>query len=378
MNMLQEAQTEFREGRSASVQRYLPEKFYAELMDLLREHGRKAIRQNKIVSHETTEVRKDLLVLSMRELRGLGYKLETPQSLQQRHVFALVKQWEENGLSASTIANRISTLRMLSAWIGKPGMIQKAEDFVSNPDSVRRSQATKKDKSWSGAGLDIEAMIGMVEQYDARVGLQARLMKAFGLRKKEAVMFRPLKADLGLAIRVRDGTKGGRERVVQIETDEQRYVLDLAKKRVTKVNEHIGHPDMSLEQALRRVNYVFEKFGLTKRGLGVTAHGLRHEHLNEVYEQVTGVPSPVRSNGAAVAIDPHLHDLGRSRVSQEAGHDRLNISNAYIGARPLVRYTAEEKIAMARYKELLSKEELEGNEATELGLLAAHFAERDR
>ena len=361
-------------GRTVRAQRYLPEAVYMELMRLLEEHGRKATRQNKIVSHETVDVRKDHLLLALRELRGLGYKLESVYNLKQKHVEALAKAWEEGGLSASTIANRISSLRALSLWIGKPGMIQKAADYVEDPGRVQRMQATTKDKSWSAAGIDIDAMIGLVEQYDPRVGLMVRLMKAFGLRKKEAVMFRPWKADLGLAIRVRDGTKGGRERVVPIETDEQRDVLALAKDRAPRANDHIGFPDLDLEQALRRVNYVFEKFGLTKRGLGVTAHGLRHEHLNNLYEAITGVPSPVRSSSVTATIDGHLHDVARARVSQEAGHNRLNISNAYIGARQVRTLSEEDKAAQARYRALLSNEDLLDSEAAELGRLAKVLA----
>lgn len=359
-----------RVGRQKSIQLHLPEEFYAELMELLKEHGRTAIRENKIVSHRTMEVRKELLIQSMRELRGLGFKLKSPHNLQQRHVTALAHYWEEQRLSASTIANRLSVLRALSNWIGKPGMIQKSEDFVKNPESVRRQQATTEDKSWSAAEVDVNAMIGLIEQYDERVGLQVRLMREFGLRKREAVMFRPLKADLGLAIRVRDGTKGGRERVVPIETPEQRRVLDLAKSRVKHVNDHIGHPHRDLEQSIRHINYVFERFGLTKRGLGVTAHGLRHEHLNNLYESITGVPSPVRSGSITADIDKHLHDVARARVSQEAGHERLNISNAYIGARPALKLSEEEKVRVSRYRELLAKEELEEGEAAELGRLA--------
>ena len=76
-------------GRSARAQRYIPEAVYAELMSLLEEHGRKATRQNKIVSHETVDVRKDHLLLALRELRGLGYKLESVYNLRQKHVEAL-------------------------------------------------------------------------------------------------------------------------------------------------------------------------------------------------------------------------------------------------------------------------------------------------
>ena len=81
---------------SKDLQRRLPDKFYTELMELLRENGRDALRQDKIVSHETMDHRRELLVLSMRELRGLGFKIESPHNLQQRHVRALAKSWEEH------------------------------------------------------------------------------------------------------------------------------------------------------------------------------------------------------------------------------------------------------------------------------------------
>lgn len=319
------------------------------------------------MSHETMDNRRELLMLAMRELRGLGFQLESPRNLQQRHVRALTKSWEERKLSASTIANRISVLRALATWIGKPSMIPKSVDLVGDPSSVRRQQASTSDKSWSATGIDITALIGMVEQYDARVALQLKLMKAFGLRRKEAVMFRPLKADLGVALRVRDGTKGGRERVVLIETDEQRQVLALAKSQVRHVNEHIGHPDHTLEQAIRRFNYVLERFGITKHGLGITSHGLRHQHLNDLYEKITGSASPVRSGSVTADIDQLTHDIARARVTQEAGHARLGITSAYIGARPAPpTRTPEQKAEIARLRELAAKETLEQAETAEL------------
>lgn len=353
-------------GQANAPQGYLPESIWNELVALLKEHGRKATRQNKIVGHETTDSRRESLVRSFRDLRMLGYKLETVHNLQQRHIRALATSWEERGLSSSTIANRISCLRALSIWIGKPGMIQKAADFVKNPNSVRRMQATTEDKSWSAAGIDILPMIKMIEEHDWRVGLQLTLMLTFGLRRKEAVMFRPMRADLGGAIRVRDGTKGGRERVVPIGSPQQLAVLDFAKSKVKTVNEHIGHPDLNLEQALRRFNYVLSKFGLTHKSLGVTSHGLRHQYLNDLYEKLTGVPSPVRSTNITAEIDQLTHDLARSRVSQDAGHNRLGISNAYIGARPLIKISSEEVARQARIRALIAKDNLEECERQEL------------
>ncbi|MEL1798181.1 hypothetical protein V2W46_19645, partial [Acinetobacter baumannii] len=87
-----------------------------------------------------------------------------------------------------------------------------------------------------------------------------------------------------------------------------------------------GHPDHDLKQALRRFTYVLERFGITKNGLGVTPHGLRHQHLNDLYERIAGAPSPVRSGSLTADIDQLTHDIARARVSQEAGHARLAIS----------------------------------------------------
>ena len=108
---------------------------------------------------------------------------------------------------------------------------------------------------------------------------------------------------------------------------------------------------------------------ITKRDLGVTAHGLRHEHLNELYERVTGVPSPVRSGSVTHDLDRLTHDIARARVSQEAGHSRLGISDAYIGARPADKRTREQKETDRRYRELLTKEDLSDSESAELGRL---------
>ncbi len=368
----QAVETEVGNAPMESRQAHLPEKLWNELHTLFKENGRQAARQNKIVGHETTARRKESMVRSFRELRGLGYKLESVFNLQHRHILALTKHWEERKLSASTLANRISCLRLLAKWIGKPGMIQKSVDFVSDPNLVRRQQAATEDKSWSAKGVDAKAMIRLVEEYDWRVGLQLKLMLAFGLRMQEAVMFRPIQADLEFAIRVRDGTKGGRERVFRFETEWQRKLLDYAKTKVTSPNQSIAHPDMNLKQAKRRFYYVCEKFGVTKRHLNVTAHGLRAEHLCDLYEAVAGVPAPVRSANLAFDLNQATHDLARMRVSQEAGHARLAISSAYIGARRLPKESPTEIAKKRRLRELIAKEELDQCERRELVGLIPH------
>ena len=73
------------------------------------------------------------------------------------------------------------------------------------------------------------------------------------------------------------------------------------------------------------------KFGVTKKDLGVTLHGLRHERMHDIHEEVTGQPCAVRG-GLRENIDPDLELKARHKMTMEAGHARLGITNAYAGS----------------------------------------------
>ena len=71
-----------------------------------------------------------------------------------------------------------------------------------------------------------------------------------------------------------------------------------------------------------------EKFGITKQQAGITAHGLRHGNLNDLYESLSGAPSPVRGGGC---VDADADRAARLAVSERAGHARQRAAGAYIG-----------------------------------------------
>lgn len=310
-----------------------------QLSHLLGTKGRVTARARdglpKPVSNATMEKRAKRMFGALNELQVMGFKFKSLESLSPRHIHALGKVWVEAGHSPSTIQNDLSMLRMLGEWIGKPGLVGRSEDYVPDRQFVTRSTNAQYDHSWTAAGVDVERLIGLVSSYDAHVGMQLRLCHAFYLRRQEAVMFKPHLADRGTHIIVRDGTKGGRERSVDIETDYQRKVLAEAKAMVRGKTGHVGRPEHTLKQALDRFSNVCRRFGISKSALGVTAHGLRHQGLNDLFESVAGVPSPIRSEGdmrvAIEAVGREQIDLARARVSQAAGHARLSISGSYIG-----------------------------------------------
>ena len=74
---------------------------------------------------------------------------------------------------------------------------------------------------------------------------------------------------------------------------------------------------------------VLARFGVTKRQLGITAHGLRHQYANDRYEDVAGAPAPVRGGDR---LDREVDRSARLQVAGELGHARENISTAYLGA----------------------------------------------
>jgi len=220
--------------------------------------------------------------------------------------------------SAGYIEQQLSFLRVYGdTWIGKRGMVHPLADYVDDPACFKRSYAAKEDRSWEGNAVDFKSVVETVAAIDPRVAAQLALLLAFGLRRKEAVMFMPHSAVVSaesvptsqhasdryaVFLKVERGTKGGRLRFVAIRNDDQRKALDLALQFALHPSSHLGHPGLSLKQALKRFDNVMQKAGVARKQLGVTAHGLRHQFAQEFHVELTDVQAPVR--GGDVCADP--------------------------------------------------------------------------
>ena len=94
-------------------------------------------------------------------------------------------------------------------------------------------------------------------------------------------------------------------------------------------DDSISDPKRTLEQAIAHLRYVMEKFGLTKRKLGVTPHGLRHQYAADEYRELTGEAPPVEGGPA---VPQTAAQMARLEISQHLGHARVQITNAYLGS----------------------------------------------
>ena len=191
----------------------------------------------------------------------------------------------------------------------------------------------KEDKSWDGKGVDITQVLEKVRMKDKVVAIELELCLAFGLRVTEAMKLRPLacRDGSGEFIHVREGTKGDRPRVVPIENDIQRNVLDRAEELMDKKTGFLGKRGTTLAQKRNRFYYVMRKCGVTLSEQDISAHGLRHQYMQESFKRLLGIDAPVKGGNLAEVDKDELH-VASQKLMERAGHTRVTIGSSYYGS----------------------------------------------
>ena len=302
---------------------------------LLEAYGRQR-EDGRVASFETHRSRSDVLYLAFGQLREkLGCKLQDVRVFRTRHLKELIAYWTAQGIEASTINLRLSVLRTFARWIGKAGVVPGTKDLASigfAPEVAARVTYATRDKSWDRA-VDKEAIFRAIDGADRRYGLIFRMQDAFGLRRLEAIRFRPHEDDCGDRLEILAGTKGGRLRHVPVAAAEQRALIDECKAAVEK-GDSLSGKEVALKVARRRYKHLAEKFGATRAGLGVTGHGLRHGYAHRRYRDAFEVEPPVRDSQASRPHGAAAREAKR-RIAEALGHSRSAITTAYNGpARP--------------------------------------------
>jgi integrase len=71
------------------------------------------------------------------------------------------------------------------------------------------------------------------------------------------------------------------------------------------------------------------KAGITRKVLGVTPHGLRHQLACDLYIELAELPPPIR--GGDSHNDPEVLRQVLLEVARQLGHNRTQIVGAYCG-----------------------------------------------
>lgn len=324
--------SQYRSG-AARVGRHILE----EITAILEQNRDKSAHRDKRVGYVTQERRTMTVNGFFSDLFHLGYKVKSVHNLKQKHLVAVFNFLEKQKQSPSTIQGKISIMRTFCEWIGKPGMVIASTAYVTDSRSVRRTMVATEDKSWDGNEINVVETLEAIRGKDPYAAIWLELCLAFGLRVRESIMLRPNVAHEVDAIWLREGTKGDRPRVVPLEEQVQRDVLERAKAMADQKTGRIGRRGKSVEQNIKRLYYIMESHKLTLAGKGVTAHGLRHQYMHHVFLKLTGENPPVKG-GSLSNIDKHIYRTASQKLMERAGHVRLTIGASYYGSRRVHRH----------------------------------------
>jgi hypothetical protein len=159
----------------------------------------------------------------------------------------------------------------------------------------------------------------------------AQLAKDLGLRSKEGSLLNA-KAALAQAetrgtVSISDGTKGGREREIQITNDRQ--VESLRNAATAQGDARAVMPaDQNWKQW--RENGLREGREALQAASGGGYHELRSQYACERYEAITGHSAPC--NGGQIT-DRQVDAEARQKISVELGHGRSQVTASYVGGR---------------------------------------------
>lgn len=284
----------------------------------------------------TKDNRYAILQQAANDLNDLGFgRLKHPQNLKPKHIQALVQNWKDPKKDAKpvgigTIKNRLSSLRWLAEKIGNPGLLHSKNSYYG----VDKRCYVGKDKSVDFTREKLDQIT------DRRVFYSASLQKHFGLRREEAIKFSVGFADNGDKISLKESwCKGGRGREIPIVNPEQRELLN-------QIRSEIGNGSL-IPNGMKYINQL-NVFDRQMKAVGLrNSHGARHAYAQRRYTELTkellsreagktieGFLPPAKGGlrpRAMSAADRAIDKAARSILTQELGHNRIQIVANYLG-----------------------------------------------
>lgn len=322
-------------GDSAKTKRLI-----ASIEHVVDAHGRTRVN-GKVASERTFRLQMDVMKQFARTLHEKGFLLEDCRNLGEKHLNAVFDCWAlEKKLATKTLQNQKSRVKQFVLWLGKPELaryVSRIEERYrgERPEGFRVRTVADRSKSERGAGLDLDKLYRAALAHDTRYAAMLMMQRAFGLRKKEVLLAKLRRADLGDKLQlVGSVTKNGRAREIKLDVGEygkaQRKILDYAKSLI-KQNESLAWPGLSLLQAERRYYACNNAIGLTKSVAGMTGHGLRAGYAEDVMLLAGLLPSSLGGT-TEMRGDAQLVWSVKLKASEALGHSREVITHAYYGS----------------------------------------------
>jgi hypothetical protein len=267
-------------------------------------------------SYSTQADRRYILLQAANDLVSLGYGLRDINGLKQKHVLAIVKSWQDKGLSNSTIKNRTAVLRKLCEGL-------KKSTLVPNNDQLKigkRKYVSVTNRAQHNPNFE--------KISDPYIKISLELQRVFGLRREESLKIKPHLADKGNRLELfPTWCKGGRGRTLLIRTNEQRYWLEQAKILAGK----FGNSLIPQKKNYFQQRCLYDK-QVNRAGLR-NLHGLRHAYAQSRYKELTGWEAPINGGPKSRELSKEQKQIdykARMILTEELGHSREAITVNYL------------------------------------------------
>ena len=267
--------------------------------------------------------------------------LDDLRKINQDHLISYTQhvkaQMDTGKISVATATNRISSCNVVFKILRRDEKVRidKIGDFLETKRSYIRTSPPD--------GMDIYN-VGLLQAHLAAEGLQrvsaiTGLARACGMRLREAILANlpRLRAEAYNRgeINIQEGTKGGRkgafaERWIPA-TEAVKVAIDFAIEVSPISSKNLLSPNESYISFLRGPIGKARRDGFIDIIKGV--HELRAAYACQRYEELTGHPAPVISKPAHLSeAEKEADRKARQIISSELGHNRIEITNAYLGS----------------------------------------------
>lgn len=217
---------------------------------------------------------------------GEKYGLEKLENLKPKMVEAYIRDLQDRGKSASTLAGKMTALRELASAIGKQNIVPRANKDYGIERTRINPQVVDQDKIGQiRAALHARAGAG---NKTAKMMVAAdALRESFGLRAKESLMSKDIIEKGGKLYLVVEGAKGGRPRELAVDNEAKLRAVQMVAETSKALGSGTGRiipPTMSLKEAYDAQRNDWKALGGTREN-NANMHGERHAYARDLDEK---------------------------------------------------------------------------------------------
>jgi hypothetical protein len=384
----------FRIRTEAAAQAYAahPKDLKAQVVYTLGKDIPAAIGTRRMVSEARVTSLRRGMGRALDGLAAIGIHHTDVRNISRKNVVALVKYWTEQKeptICKNTLDQYVDVIRCYMQMIGRAEVVPIGPEWQDELRKKgikiagqRRQQIPDKSKGWKAYGVNLSEILSRMRVDHPVCASILRMANAWGFRSSEGYKCQPAIADKGEFVYLWR-TKGGKPRPIAFSEDpvrakEQRAALDEAIELASKHPKgHLAVPGKTLGQMRNHYYYVMDKFGITRKQLGVVPHGLRHDYLCTEFTEVSGLQPPVLREHPSAWYRRNKAKVQEARVhvARQGGHERSAISGCYVGS---VRHLALwERKAELRLAKLLTRCQAANPVLLSLKVQEAWFLEMD-